>query len=42
MKPVPFEHKNALLKKEHMEVYILCHKAAIHYQAVVLNNTGIK
>lgn len=42
MDPVPFEHKNALLKKEHTEIYILSNKAAIHYHAVVVHNTRIK
>lgn len=42
MRPLASEHKNDLLKKEHTEMYILSHKAAIHYHAVVAHNARIK
>lgn len=40
--PVPSEHRNALLKKEHMEIHILSHRTAIQRHAEVVHNTGIK
>lgn len=42
MSPVPFEHRNSLLKKEHMGIHILSQRTAIHHHAVVVHNTGIK
>lgn len=42
MSPNPFEHKNALLKKEHMEIYILSRRTDVCHHAVEVHNTGIK
>lgn len=42
MSPVPFEHRNALLKKEQMKIHILSHRTVIHHHAMVVHNTEIK